>query len=152
MERITGLAPDAAALAQEREYDEPFLLEDERPLEAITRVARERGFRLTRAGRFWHLTGESDKGHALRALLHLYAAEGLEFSTVGLGDAANDLSLLQAVDRPVVVPGFFGGIDPILRAALPNAERAPTPGPAGWNAAVPTVLGGETLAPLEGGE
>ena len=152
VERITGLTPAAAALALEREYDEPFLLEDEGPLEAMTRAARERGLRLTRGGRFWHLTGESDKGHALRSLLRLYAAEGVEFSTVGLGDAANDLSLLQAVERPVVVPSLLGELDLVLRAALPNAERAPAPGPAGWNAAVLAVLGGETLAPVEPGE
>jgi mannosyl-3-phosphoglycerate phosphatase len=152
VQRLTGLTPAGAALALEREYDEPFLLDDEGPLEAMTHAARKRGLRVTRGGRFWHLTGENDKGHALRALLRLYAIEGLEFSTVGLGDAANDLTMLQAVDRPIVVPRGLGELDPVLRAALPHAERAPTPGPSGWNATVLAVLSGETLAPVEPGE
>jgi mannosyl-3-phosphoglycerate phosphatase len=74
---------------------------------------------------------------------------------VGLGDAANDLALLRSVDRPIVVPRRDGRIDPALGAALPGAERAPRPGPAGWNEAVLTVIAGGALpavAPREARE
>ena len=37
----------------------------------------------------------TDKGRAFRRLLELYAAQGRTFTTVGLGDAANDLPLLE---------------------------------------------------------
>ena len=56
-----------------------------------------------------------------------------------------DLALLLAVDRPIVVPRHDGSQDPVLAARLPDAERAPLPGPSGWNAAVLALLRGEDL-------
>jgi mannosyl-3-phosphoglycerate phosphatase len=112
--------------------------------ERLDRAARARGLRVTRGGRLRHLTGPTDKGRAVRALVEL--SPGLAGArSIGLGDAANDLPLLQAVDRPIVMPRPGGGFDPVLAETLPHAERAPAPGPAGWSRAVLAVLAGETL-------
>jgi mannosyl-3-phosphoglycerate phosphatase len=143
--RLTGLDPADAGLAMQREYDEPFLLEDDDRAAALSAAAEARGLRVTRGGRFWHLTGDTDKGRALRALLDVCAGRGLRFAVVALGDSPNDLSLLRAAHRPIVIPRPGGAIDPELKGALPAAERAPLPGPAGWNAAVLAVLDGGTL-------
>jgi mannosyl-3-phosphoglycerate phosphatase len=136
----SGLAPEAAALALRREYDEPFVLEagDAGRLEE---AARRKGLRLLRGGRFHHLTGAADKGTALLRLLELMAAAGERPRTMGLGDAPNDLPLLRVVDRPVLVPGPDGQVAADLRAAFPTARRAPRPGPEGWNRAVLDALG-----------
>jgi mannosyl-3-phosphoglycerate phosphatase len=139
----TGLSYEAAGLALAREFDEPFLLDDEDQALAIVQAARDRGLAVTRGGRFWHLTGRTDKGHALRVLLSLLDEYGRRFSTVGLGDSPNDLELLRAVQRPIIVPRPGGSPDPSLSSALPVAEVAPAPGPRGWNAAVLAVLRGE---------
>ena len=77
-------------------------------------------------------------------------ARGRRFVTVGLGDAPNDLPFLRLVDRPVVMPRPGGDLDPELVAALPHGERAPDPGPAGWNLAVMAILAGRRLGPIEG--
>jgi len=91
------------------------------------------------------------KGRALlQVLAHLESA-GDRFRTFGLGDAQNDLSLLLAVDRPIVVPRRDGRPDAVLAAALPHAELAPAPGPAGWNAAVLAALAGEPLPAVGAG-
>lgn len=139
----TGLSHAAAGLALAREYDEPFLLDDEDQAQAVVHAARDRGLNVTRGGRFWHLTGNTDKGEALRVLLSLHDDQGRRFSTVGLGDSPNDLELLRAVQRPIIVPRPGGSPDPSLAAALPAAELAPAPGPRGWNAAVLAVLRSE---------
>ncbi len=143
---LTGLEPEAAALALRREWDEPFVVVDREPgiHPSLQDAARERGMRVTRGGRFFHLTGPSDKGEALRALVRLLPLDP-HGRDVGLGDAANDLSMLEAVDRPIVMPGRGGVIDATLAAALPGAERAPAPGPAGWAAAILAVLADEPL-------
>jgi mannosyl-3-phosphoglycerate phosphatase len=146
---LTGLGPEAAALAARREYDEPFVLAggSERDLDLDARLdeaARARGLRVTHGGRLHHLTGPTDKGRAVRTLVDLRPAPP-GATTVGLGDAANDLPMLQSVDRPIVMPRPGGGFDPALARALPRAERAPLPGPAGWAAAVLAVLAGEAL-------
>jgi mannosyl-3-phosphoglycerate phosphatase len=147
--RLTGLAPAEAALAMRREHDEPFLVEGaagrDPALDArLDAAARARGLRVTHGGRLHHLSGPVDKGDALRALVSAWPG-GIEGPIVGLGDAANDLPLLLAVDRPIVMPGPEGAIDPALASPLRGRERAPAPGPAGWSAAVLAALRGEPL-------
>lgn len=148
---LTGLSGPAAQLALEREYDEPFLVEGgEDALAALGEAAARRGLEVSHGGRFHHLTGGSDKGLALRTLLALYERAGRRFASVGLGDAPTDQPLLRAVDRPIVVPRRDGTLDPALAASMPGAERAPRPGPAGWNEAVLALLEGRSL-PRVGG-
>ncbi|HEX9190170.1 MAG TPA: HAD-IIB family hydrolase [Vicinamibacteria bacterium] len=148
VEDLTGLRGAAAERARVRGFDEPFLVSDPGVVPALEKAAARRGLAVTRGGRFHHLVGAgTDKGRALRALLRLPGAGGEGVVTVGLGDAANDLSLLQAVDRPVIVPRPNGAPDAVLAAELPGAETAPAPGPAGWNAAVLAILSGERLSP-----
>jgi len=136
---LTGLPLEDARRGRSREYDEPFLLE-EGDLGRIAAAAARRGLRLHRGGRFFHLTGASDKGRALRVLLGLLAAEGRHFRTVGLGDAPNDLSFLEVVDEAILVPRPDGRVHEGLAEALPAARHAPRPGPRGWNAAVLEAL------------
>lgn len=145
----TGLGAEAALLALDRAYDEPFLLADEERWPALQAAAARRGLTATRGGRFGHLTGAVSKGRALLEVLARLESAGDRFRTFGLGDAQNDLSLLLAVDRPIVVPRRDGRTDAALAAALPHAEVAPAPGPAGWNAAVLAVLGGNTLPTID---
>ena len=146
---LTGLSAGQAALAMQREYDEPFVVEDppgrDPAVDArLDRAARGCGLRVTHGGRVHHLTGPADKGQAVRALVHAWPG-GVGGDVVGLGDAGNDLALLLAVDRPIIVPHPDGSFDPALAARLPAAERAPGPGPAGWARAVLAVLAGEPL-------
>lgn len=141
---LTGLAPASAARAADRHFDEPFVCEDPEAARRLGEAAARQGLQVTRGGRFLHLSGPVDKGQALRELLAILERHG-RHASIGLGDAPNDVGLLRAVDRPIVVPRPDGSIHPVLRAELPRAERAPAPGPAGWNAAVLAVLAGRAL-------
>jgi mannosyl-3-phosphoglycerate phosphatase len=146
---LTGLPPDHAALAMRREYDEPFVVEDppgrDPEVDArLDRAARGRGLRVTHGGRVHHLTGPTDKGQAVRALVRGWPG-GVRGEVLGLGDAANDLPLLLAVTRPIVMPRLDGTLDPALADRLRGKERAPAPGPSGWSAAVLAALAGERL-------
>lgn len=129
----TGLPPDIAALARRREYSEPFVCLDGTPdLHVLDRAATAVGTRVTRGGRFWHLTGPSDKGAAVH-VVRATCPPGTR--TLGIGDAPNDLSLLRAVDDAAIV-AQPAGVHDDLRRALPEAVVAAVPGPAGWNAVV----------------
>lgn len=145
VQRLTGLSHGAVRLALEREHDEPFVVEDEASVAALVEAARERKLRVTRGRRFFHLSGGCDKGRAARVLMGLFEAAGRRLLSIGLGDAANDLAMLAAVRQPIVVPGPDGTADPALAESLPGAQLAPGPGPAGWNAAVLSVLRGQRL-------
>jgi mannosyl-3-phosphoglycerate phosphatase len=147
LERLTGLSNAAATRALRRHYDEPFLVEGGDEVAArLAHAAGRRGLMVTRGGQFHHLSGRVGKGDALARLFDVLGTETRRrFVTVGLGDAESDLSLLQEVDRPIVIPRANGGLEPALAAALPRAERAPSPGPSGWNHAVLAVLRGDRL-------
>jgi mannosyl-3-phosphoglycerate phosphatase len=136
LRELTGLSDAELERAREREHGEPFLLEagDET---VVRQAAERRGLRVTKGGRFLHLTGPVDKGKAVRQVLSLLVPD----TSIGLGDAENDLGLLGAVDRPILVPRPDGRVDATLAAAFPRAERAPAPGPEGWNRAVLQVVG-----------
>ena len=139
----TGLPLEAARLAAAREFDEPFVIEglsgagEDEAGRRVAEAAQRRGLRATRGGRFHHLTGPVDKGKAVRQLLALHEGPTL---SVALGDSLNDRSLLEAVDRAVIVPRPDGSPNEALAGALPAARRAPWPGPRGWNEAVLGVL------------
>jgi mannosyl-3-phosphoglycerate phosphatase len=150
VQRLTGLSGGAARLALDREHDEPFVVDDEDSIAALSAAAKDRKLNVTRGGRFFHLTGGSDKGRAARVLMGLFEAVGKRLTSVGLGDAQNDLTLLAAVQHPIVIPRPDGTADPALAESLPGAQVASRSGPAGWNEAVLAVLRGETL-PRAGG-
>lgn len=139
----TGLSPDNARLSQQREYDEPFVIEDpacpeERLVEAIT----ARGLRHTKGGRFHHLTGPHDKGRAVRYLIDCYRRRSgrghAALITVGLGDSLNDLPMFEAVDRPILVQLTDGSYEPGI--TLPRLFHTAGPGPIGWNRAILLLL------------
>ncbi len=132
---LTGLSIAESELATNREYDEPFLLSDISVLEAVREAARQSGLNVVQGGRFFHLTGDNDKGRCARFLLRLFAdSPGPPVDSIGLGDSANDLPLLRAVDHPVLVRQPGGGYDPSV--SLRDLYLAPGEGPAGWRAAI----------------
>jgi mannosyl-3-phosphoglycerate phosphatase len=148
--RLTGLAPEDAARAAEREYDEPFLLDDPDRLPAVEAAARRRGLTVVRGGRFLHLTGPADKGTGVRVVLDALRRVPVDPLTIGLGDAPNDAPFLALVDQPVLIPRTSAGVDPELAAAVPHARRAPAAGPAGWNAVVLALLDAARPASADG--
>ena len=147
LQRLTDLKPDDAGRALDREYDEPFLLSpgSRARVRELSEAAQRRGLRVSRGGRFLHLTGLADKGFALGRLLGLYAFYAITPQTVGIGDCENDVGLLETVERPILIPRPGGIVDPALRDRFPEAEVASDPGPRGWNKAVLKVLAGERL-------
>ena len=133
--RLTGLSREEAARAKKREYDEPFLLDDPAThLEIIRKTAESSGLSITQ-GRFFHLTGDNDKGRAVRLVKDIYSRAGeIAPWTIGLGDSPNDLPLLENVDFPVLVQKPGERYEPSIR--LDKLIFAPGEGPVGWSAAV----------------
>jgi len=139
IEELTGLSPAQAELAQRREYDEPFILEDEGYLHAVDAEIKRLGLSRTEGAVFHHLMGGSDKGKAVGILSDIFKREWGEVRTVALGDSLNDLPMLERVDVPVLVkkPGK-GYEERIEIAGLMRCGE----GPVGWNEAVLEILGG----------
>jgi mannosyl-3-phosphoglycerate phosphatase len=137
--RLTGLPPEQAAMAKQREFTEPFRMEHDARVGELASVAASQGFKITAGGRFFHLIGvRQDKGRAVRRCTEVFeknTAGGIV--TVGLGDSANDLPMLKSVDIPVLIPHDDGGYEAV---DLSNLIKAEHPGSGGWNEAILQVL------------
>jgi len=135
---LTGLTPQAAQLAMQREFDEPFVFDeevDERFLQEIEAA----GLRWTQ-GRIFHIMGRHHKGRAVDMLKDLYQGQFGMITSIGLGDSLNDLPMLTAVDQPVLVRHKDGSYD--RRIEIPCLMKTQLPGPAGWNETVLQLLTG----------
>jgi mannosyl-3-phosphoglycerate phosphatase len=103
----TGLPLDLATLAQRREHDEPFsILEGNKG--HVLKAIRHEGLHCTRGGRYFHLTGDNDKGKAIHILKSLYTQMFSNIHTYAVGDGPNDLPMLKAVDKPFFIRKVAG--------------------------------------------
>jgi mannosyl-3-phosphoglycerate phosphatase len=139
----SGLSVKQAELAAQRDFDEPFFFAGatDTAIHSFEQAATRRGFQLARGSRFWHLFAGSDKGRATRKLADLYRkSEHTRLRSVGLGDSPNDIPLLAAVDRAILIPIAGGDYDAEVLSRVPRIVKAVAPGPAGWNAAVLSLL------------
>lgn len=103
----TGLTLDLARLAKKREHDEPFkLLEGDR--KGVLKAVAKEGLNCTEGGRYFHLTGHSDKGKAANVLKSLYCQMFGKVETFGIGDGPNDLPMLKMVDKPFFIKKTTG--------------------------------------------
>lgn len=141
---LTGLSINAARLAMQRDFDEPFVFEGG-PDERFLRAIEASGLTWTQ-GRLFHIMSSHDKGRAVSLLKSLYEKKFGTVVSIGLGDSLNDLQMLQAVDRPVLVRHEDGSHD--ARVAVPNLLKTQLPGPAGWNEVVLQLLPGNSAEPL----
>jgi mannosyl-3-phosphoglycerate phosphatase len=129
------MPPAAAALAKQREYDEPFEIlsgDDKRLAEAILKHKK----RWTRGGSFYHILGANDKAHCVNLLIHFYTTIFEDVVSVGLGDGLNDAGFLNLVDIPILLESAAIAE---LKKAVPRGCAWPG-GPRGWNAAVLDVI------------
>lgn len=135
---VTGLSLPAAARARTRMSSEPLRwLGDPADLPDFRAALAAAGLRLNRGGRFFHAQAPVDKADGLRFLLDRYTAAwgGRVPVSVAAGDSDNDLGMLRAAKRAIVIPPADASRAP-LQVPGPGTLIAPQPGPAGWSAAV----------------
>ena len=95
----SGLPLRLARLAKNREYDEPFKIVKGGEKEILREIINE-GLCYTKGGRYIHILGNTDKGKAVIILKNIYSQTFSKITTIGVGDAQNDLPMLKVVDKP----------------------------------------------------
>ncbi len=133
---LTGLPLADAAPARSRDFGEPFVLPPGTETRFLREIERE-GLRWTQ-GAFFHILGDHNKGRAVGILSAFYRRRDGDITTVGIGDSLNDLPLLHAVDRPVLVKKKDGTHD--SRIDLPGLLRTEGIGPEGWSEAILSIV------------
>lgn len=136
---LTGLTLEQAAMAKTRDFDEPFLFDgSEAEVVKLGERIREKGLCSTR-GAFFHLLGSSDKGSAMEILTGLFREKLGTIFVVALGDALNDLPMLQRADYPVAIRKADGNYDQDL--VMPRLVIPDGVGPTGWNEVILDLFG-----------
>lgn len=128
---ITGLELDAARRARQRDYSETLvdpLTPD--PLLALQEGLQAYGLTVAHGGRFHTVSSAaSDKGVAVEHCAELLRRKLGEIVTIGVGDSANDLPLLTAVDRAYLVRRPAGDWCDVGNLPVTRLEGV---GPLGW--------------------
>lgn len=130
----TGLAREAAARARARLFSEPGLWHGSEPqLGEFLAALSERGIAARHGGRFLTLSFGGTKAQQMARVVERMGPA----LTVALGDAPNDMEMIEAADIGVIVRNDHGANIPTLKGeATGRILRTPQPGPEGWNQAV----------------
>ncbi|OWU84457.1 mannosyl-3-phosphoglycerate phosphatase [Oceanicola sp. 22II-s10i] len=132
----TGLPPEQARLAKQRAFSEPGLWSgtaEER--DAFLDALAEQGVSARRGGRFLTLSFGGTKADRMAEVVRQYSGDGAaSLRTIALGDAPNDVEMLEAADYGVVIENPASPEMPTLAGERAGRIRRSTkPGPAGWN-------------------
>ncbi|QLF70191.1 HAD-IIB family hydrolase [Peteryoungia desertarenae] len=132
----TGLSQDAAARAQLRRFSEPGLFSGSpQRREDFVAILDQHGLQAVQGGRFFTLMPKTSKAERMAELVaHFKARSGEPVKTVALGDAPNDLAMLEAADRGIIIANPSHPALPVTeRERQGYILRSNIPGPSGWN-------------------
>ncbi len=115
-----------ADLAKRRDYDLPFKIQDPSDEQNIREEIMQHRLRCIQGGRYYHLMGNNDKGHAVEILTKIFSKKLKSIETIGIGDSDNDFSMLDVVERPYLVQR------PDKSYASKKYIQTKGIGPAGW--------------------
>ena len=131
---LTNLNLPFAKRAQQRDYDETFVIEKGNEEKIVKELKRE-GVQVQFGGKFYDASSpKSNKGKAVKILVSLFKKEFGKIKTLGLGDSQNDLSMLEAVDIPILVQKPSGKWSSEIK--LKGIIKIREIGPKGWKKAI----------------
>jgi len=135
---MTGLSLAAAALAKQRQFSEPGKWRGTQVQRAEFLNALDGlGVKAQIGGRFLTLSFGGNKVEQMRAIIETYAPA----HTIALGDAPNDVQMLEYADIGVVVQNPHHSPLPLLKGEDEGRIlRSKSAGPLGWNEAILALL------------
>lgn len=134
----TGLSKQNAEMAKNRDFSEPFLIEDSSLVPLLEKEAKIYGLKITQGGRFFHCIGAyQDKGKALEIAQAIYRRNGYEAQSIALGDGKNDESMLLSSDIAIQIPNHE---NEFVKMDVPNVIKAKYSGPKGWADSLKEIL------------
>ncbi|MCJ8239491.1 HAD-IIB family hydrolase [Peteryoungia algae] len=134
--RKTGLSHASAVLARQRRFSEPGLFSGtDGQKQAFLDFLDRRGFTAVQGGRFFTLMPKTSKAERMAEVVaHYQSSLGTPVRTVALGDAPNDLAMLEAADCGIIIANPAHQPLPVTeRERQGNILRSQQAGPEGWN-------------------
>lgn len=131
---LTGLSTSAATLAKERSFSEPGTWSGtpEEKAQFLNKLAAK-GVFAREGGRFLTLSFGGTKADQMAHIINDLGP----LNTIALGDAPNDVEMLEAADFGVIIANPHGAQLPLLTGETHGRiTRTKLAGPDGWNAAI----------------
>lgn len=134
----TGLRAADAKDAKARQFTEPGLWTGTNTLrERFSAHLSEIGLTARMGGRFLTVS----RGHTKAGQMQQIIADIKPAHSVALGDAPNDIEMLETADFGFIVANPHGQpLPPLTGEATGRIRRTELPGPSGWNAAMLSLL------------
>ncbi len=139
---ILNLSENELLDTLDREYDIPFIIEnpEEVKIRKLMEQANKKGYRIHVGGRFYHISGDYNKGVAVNFLKTVYKKKYGDIITIGIGDSLNDLSLLENVEIPILIRKKDLTICKEIKDKISKLYITEKPAPLGWREGVKRVL------------
>lgn len=138
---MTGLNVHAAARAARRQYGEPVAWQGNGHLkQAFIDALRDAGANILEGGRFMHVSGDCDKGRALKWLAQVYqnASPDKKICSLAIGDSQNDQAMLEQADHALLIRSPVHALPAINRTE--NLTISTHTGPRGWAEGVNQII------------
>lgn len=135
----TSLAPEAAQNAANRLYSEPGLFSgNDREKQAFLNALAHHDIKATQGGRFLTLSFGATKADQMAEVIRYMVSQKRNAQpSLALGDAPNDIAMLEAADFGVIIRNKAHQTLPLIAGeAEGKVTRATQEGPKGWNEAV----------------
>ena len=137
--KLTGLLPEQASQAKQRQYSEPILWQDSLAAKAEFVVTlKDLGLQLLEGGRFMSIQSQFDKSDAMHWLTQKLGSAANPMTTVALGDSPNDAAMLNKADIAVIIKSAKS--EQILCPNAGTLIKTRKTGPSGWNEAILDIL------------
>lgn len=132
--QMTGLGCEAAQRAKQRAFSEPGEWRGTvgQKAEFLKHLSAQ-GITAQQGGRFLTLSFGAKKADQMRAIIEAYHPR----HTIALGDAPNDLEMLESADFGVIIANpQRAALAPLSGEATGRIMRTKDAGPSGWNSAI----------------
>ena len=136
--QMTGLPLADAGLAQQRAFSEPGQWTGtDAQQRAFEAHLKNRDVITQQGGRFLTLSFDGNKAIRMGEIIATYQPR----HTIALGDAPNDILMLEQAEHAVIVANpHRAPLRPLTNEAEGRVVRTQAAGPAGWNAAILELL------------
>lgn len=142
----TGLSVKAAEKAKLRQFSEPGLwYGDEKEFAAFRAALLENNLSVQQGGRFLSISYGGSKALQMGKVLTHYQNQKQRVFSIALGDAPNDIEMIEAADRGIIILNReHDGIPDLQGEKIGTISRSSKPGPEGWNESILELLKSES--------
>src|SRR6185437_4468988 len=138
LSRLATMPIDYAKRMSEREYGETILQIKKSDIPTFTTSIEKMGIKVIHGGRFFDVIMGTDKGKAVSILINLFRKKYRnQIKFFGVGDSANDASMLKLMDVPMVVQKPDSSWSEL---EIKNVIRLKGIGPEGWKSACDKIM------------